>query len=210
MTPETVRAAVPPVDDALATRLRHVCDEGWTLFEAFEATVREHDFHPFIPAEYEVVCDALVLHRAPGARFLEWGSATGVITIMASLLGFEASGIELDGQLVSTARAFNDRVGASARFARGSFIPAGYRWPGGQHLGEDTTGVGDSGYQQLGMALDDFDVVFGYPWKGEAPKMLDLMQQHGRRNGLLLLHDIHAGVRAYRNGREVAAGPSGG
>ena len=67
-------------------------------------------------------------------------------------------------------------------------------------------GTGPSGYLQLGMALDDFDVVFGYPWSGEAPLMLDLMRQYGRPDALLLLYDTEAGVRSYRGGREVAAG----
>jgi hypothetical protein len=55
----------------------------------------------------------------------------------------------------------------------------------------------------LGRALEDFDVVFGYPWGGEKPIMLDVMQQYGGRDALLLLHDTNEGVRAYRGGREI-------
>ena len=66
-----------------------------------------------------------------------------------------------------------------------------------------TIGEGPSGYLQLGLALDDFDVVFGYPWGGEERVMLDVMQRFGRRDALLLLHDANAGITAYRGGREV-------
>ena len=34
--------------------------------------------------------------------FLEWGSGTGVITIMADMLGFEAYGIEINPALVAS------------------------------------------------------------------------------------------------------------
>jgi hypothetical protein len=121
---------------------------------------------------------------------------------MADLLGFDACGIELDPHLVATARTLAARHGSGARFVAGSFLPAGYRWRRGD--GDSRTGTigdGPSGYQQLGHALDDFDVVFGYPWSGEAALMQDLMQRYGRPDALLLLHDTAGGVRAYRGGR---------
>ena len=163
-------------------------------------------------ADYEIVLAALLPHRRPGLRFLEWGSATGVITIMADLLGFEAFGIELDSSLVATARDLADRFQSGARFAAGSFLPTGYRvrtTDGDERTG--TLGSGPSGYLELGQALDDFDVVFGYPWDGEETLMLDLMASYGRRDGLLLIHSVNQGVKAYRGGRRqpnVAEVPS--
>jgi hypothetical protein len=65
---------------------------------------------------------------------------------------------------------------------------------------------GESGYLQLGRALDDFDVVFAYPWGGEAAMMQDLMKRYGRDDALLLLHDTNDGVRGYRRGREIPLG----
>jgi len=192
-----------PVGDAiLHARLDALCADGWTVWERFDRTVRELDFHPFVAADYEVVRAALLRLRAPGRRFLEWGSASGVITIMADVMGFDACGIELDASLVATARALAARHNSRSRFVAGSFLPAGYGWrsPDGDTR-TGTIGEGPSGYQQLGRALEDFDVVFGYPWGGEAPVMQDVMQRYGRRDALLLLHDTNAGVRAYRGGR---------
>ncbi len=194
----------------LEARLDAVCTEGWAYWEHFDRTVRERDFHPFIAADYDVVRAALAnVSRSSGAdgrRFLEWGSASGVITVMADVLGFEAYGIELDASLVRTAQALATRHHSQARFVAGSYLPTGYRWKnGGKDRGStrntDKTGDGPSGYLQLGLALDDFDVVFGYPWNGESDMMLDLMRQYGRRDALLLLHDTNDGVRAYRGGR---------
>jgi len=197
--------AAPVIDVALQTRLDALCAEGWALFDEFDRRVRDRTFHPFVAADYEVVLAALVAHRSVGHRFLEWGSATGTISVMADLLGFEAAGIELDDTLVATARGLAARFESRARFAAGSFLPTGYRWrsPVANAISA-TMGEGPSGYLQLGAGLDDFDVVFGYPWGGEAPMMLDLMRCYGRRDALLLLHDTEHGVRAYRNGRHVS------
>jgi hypothetical protein len=202
----TERAAV---DAALQARLDAVCADGWAIWERFDRTVRERGFHPFVAADYDVVRAALLALRAPGCRFLEWGSASGIITIMADVMGFGACGIEVDPALVETARATAARHGSGARFVTGSFLPAGYEWQTDD--GDSRTGTiagGPSGYLQLGRALDDFDVVFGYPWGGEEPLMRDLMQRYGRRDALLLLYDAEEGrVRTYRGGREEVPVP---
>lgn len=193
-----------PGDAQLDARLNALCAEGWELFERFDREQRERRFHPFVAADYDAVRAVLRRLRASGRRFLEWGSATGIITIMADMLGFEAYGIELDPALVATAREVAERHRSRARFVTGSFLPAGYAPH--RRDGEDRTGTigqGPSGYLQLGLSLEDFDVVFGYPWGGEERVMLDVMQRFGRRDALLLLHDANAGVTAYRGGREV-------
>jgi hypothetical protein len=105
--------------------------------------------------------------------------------------------------LVVRARAMAARHGWGARFVRGSFLPTGYEWRSGD--GDSRTGTiewAPSGYLELGRALDDFDVVFGYPWGGEAPLMRDLMERYGRRDALLLLYDVDGGIYTWRGGRE--------
>ena len=189
------------MDAALRVRVAELCAEGWDIWEKFDIDVRDARFHPFVAADYEGVLAALLRHCAPGLRFLEWGSASGVITIMADLLGFEAFGIELDASLVRTARTLATRFESRARFAAGSFLPAGYVW---RPIGGDgriaTIGDGASGYRELGHPLDEFDIVFGYPWRGEEPMMLDLMQRYGGSKALLLLNTVNDGVLEYRNG----------
>ena len=195
---------LPAVDDALRARLSDLCTEGWAFFERFDREVREREFHSFIASEYEVVLEALMAHRAPGLTFLELGSASGVITIMADLLGYDASGIEIDTSLVGTARALAARFGSNARFVAGSFFPAGHSFRTKEGDGRTgTMGAGISAYLELGKALDDFDVVFGYPWGGEEPVMFDLMKRYGNPDGLLLLHGVNDGVKGYRGGKQV-------
>ena len=195
--------ALPARSAALDARLAALIDEGWEIFERFDTDVRQKSFHPFVAADYERVLAALTPLSAPGVRFVEWGSATGVITIMASLLGFEAFGIELDPALVCVARQLAAKFDSSATFAEGSFLPAGYRWrptTGDGRLG--TIGDGPSAYPMIGHPLDDFSLVYGYPWGGEEPMMLDLMRTYGRRGARLLMHG-DGGVRVYIDGRKV-------
>ena len=192
------------MDDALRERLQALMDDGWERWAQFDREVRQRSFHPFVAADYERVLQALLPLREPGLRFLEWGSATGVVTIMADLLGFEASGIELDSRLVHIARQLAAQYDSRATFAEGSLIPAGYRWRpshGDGRLG--TIGIGESAYPKLGHALDEFDLVYAYPWTGEEPMMLDLMSSYGRPGARLLLHGDN-GTMVHTVGRRTA------
>ncbi len=177
------------LEPGLLARLTAVMEEGRDIWHRFDEDVRREAFHPFVPADYDRVLRTLVRLRAPGRRFLEWGSATGVIAIMADMLGFEAYGIELDRQLVTVARDLAQRHGSGARFAVGSFLPAGYSYRprhGDGRLG--TIGRGPSGYPVLGHPLEDFDLVFAYPWSGEEPIMRDVMRAYGAPHARLILH----------------------
>lgn len=190
------------VDPALGARLTSLCDEGWEIWSRFDSEVRQDHWHPFVAADYERVLQTLLQLRRPGLRFLEWGSATGVITIMADLLGYEAYGIELDPRLVDIARGLAERFDSRARFVAGSFLPAGYTWKPSDGDGRiGTIGDGTSGYLQLQHPLEDFDVVYAYPWPGEEPMMQDLMRRYGDSGARFVLHGGSEGIRVYRRGQ---------
>lgn len=176
------------LDEKLRHKLTELQEEGFEIWQKFDIDVRQDNFHPFVPGEYEKALQILLDARGDHLKFLEWGSATGVITIMADLVGFDAAGIELDGDLVVTARQLAAKYGSNARFVEGSFLPAGYEFSGRD--GDKRTGTighGRSGYLELGQPLEDFDVVYGYPWDGEAAVMRDVMKRFGRADARLIL-----------------------
>lgn len=207
MAGEPSRAQPPHPSPALAEpdpqvreRLDALYAAGHAASERFRAAAQPNDFHPFIPADWKRVEQCLLSHRQPDLRFLEWGSGSGVITIMASLLGFEAYGIEIDADLVDVARELARDFDSPARFAAGSLFPAGYRWrssTGDWRLG--TLGQGRPGYAELGVPLEGFDLVFAYPWSGEEPIMQDLIARRGAPGARLLMYGTH-GVRIIEGG----------
>ena len=190
------------LDPSVRARIDAVCEEGRAFWHRFDAEVRLKRWHPFVAVDYDSVLTVLESLRAPGRRFLEWGSAAGVITIAADLMGFDACGIELDASLVRVARDLAARTGSNARFATGSFIPMGWEWkPENADGRTGTIGHGPSGYLELGRPLSDFDIVYAFPWPGEEPLMLDLFQCHGHRDARLLLRTDPDGLQIYRRGR---------
>lgn len=197
--------------DVLA-RLEALHEEGRAIFERFERDVRSAEFHPFKPANYDAVVDALLPLVGKSRTFLEWGSATGVIAIAADLIGFEAYGIEIDPSLVEVAEDLARRHGSAARFAAGSLLPDGYEWrsaSGDPRLG--TIETGESGYAKLGIPLSGFDLVYGYPWSGEADMMHDIMERCGADGARLMINRGREGVKVFRisngNARPVAGTP---
>ena len=186
-------------DATVRDRIDALIEEGMTLFSEFDRSVRERSFHPFVAADYNVVLETLLSLRAPdrsrAPTFIELGSGHGVITIMADLLGFDAVGIELDASLVAIARDLAKRYESNARFVAGSFLPLGYRWKsesGDSRMG--TLGSGPSAYMELGRALDDFEIVYAYPWEGEAPIIRDLARRYANPKAKLVLMDAVEGV----------------
>jgi SAM-dependent methyltransferase len=162
-----------------------------------------------VASDYDRVLPALAELWRPGMRFLELGSATGIITVMADLLGYEACGIEIDERLVHMARDVAVRYQSRARFAAGSFLPQGWVWrprDGDGRLG--TIGEGVSGYLELGVSLDEFDLVYAYPWGGEEETILDLLRAHGAPEARLLLHLVSGELRLMRQGRMERVWPA--
>jgi hypothetical protein len=192
----------PEIDAALAVTLAQLGEEGWQIWAHFDREVRNHRWHSFVPAEYDRVLQALVDLWRPGLRFLEWGSATGVIAIMADLLGYEAHGIELDAELVGISVEMARRYRSAARFANGSFLPAGYEWRPADGDGRlATVGEGVSGYLKLGRPLEDFDLVYAYPWGGEESMMHDLMRVQGAPGAGLVIQRASGEVVLFRDGK---------
>lgn len=161
---------------------------------------RARGFEAYVPADYPMVLQSLQELQGKALTFLEWGSGLGVVTIMASALGFEAYGIEVAPELVVHAERLAVRYGPSSVFATGSFVPNDYVWD--PEMGEDglrTDFDASDGYEELGMDLQDFDVVYAYPWPDEHHVFRDIMKLHGADRALLLTFDVREGTALHRN-----------
>jgi hypothetical protein len=157
----------------------------------------------FVPSDYPAAYRALRAVAAgmlaPGTRFCEWGSGLGVVAGLAALAGFEATGIEIDGELVREARELAADHDLAVEFAHGSFIPrAAERRVTAAGVYAWLTTEGDDAYDDLGLELTDLDVVYAYPWPDEEEVTADLFARYACPGALLLTYHGGDGVRARR------------
>lgn len=164
-------------------------DEIWDLCRD------HHEFGGYVSADYIEVYQALVGLQGRVETVLEWGSGLGVVAIMASRLGFQSYGIEVEPVLVEQAETLSNSYRSEAQFATGSFIPDDYQW-GAELPGNPSRTETDSraAYDELDMQLEDFDLVYAYPWPDEHGLYLDILRQHCTKETLFLCYDAREGV----------------
>jgi len=153
------------------------------------------EFGGFVSADYLEIYNELVQLQGQIVTVLEWGSGLGVVTIMASRLGFEAYGIEVEPLLVERSQLLAEQYGPDAQFATGSFIPDDYQWniePAGNPSRTETDSR--AAYDEIDMELRDFDLVYAYPWPDEHGLYLDIVCSCGGEHPLFLSYDAREGA----------------
>lgn len=150
---------------------------------------------------YRTLCRVLDQRLATGSCFCEWGCGFGVVAGLASMLGLDASGIEIEYDLVDEALRLIDEHGLPVMIVQGSFVPTG-----GDELIDAVaqqawlkTGEA-SGYDELELDAEDFDLVFAYPWPGEE-ELIDLLFEKFAAGGALLL--TYHGMNEMRLQRKI-------
>jgi hypothetical protein len=170
----------------------------------------------FVPSHFEKVYHALHAitdeNLACGISFCEWGSGFGVVASLASMLGFMAYGIEIEQDLVEASRRLADDFGLPVEFVQGSFIPAGAEALA-QEAYVDNNSVfpwlindAEEGYKRLQRGLNEFDIVFAYPWPGEDYLFKSLFEEYAAEGALLMTYDYPQTIRVLRKQSELAAG----
>ena len=153
----------------------------------------------FVPSDFKTVYHALQAitdeNLASGNALCEWGSGFGVVASLASMLEFMACGIEIDQDLVDAARRLAEDFGLPVEFAQGSFIPAGAESLAEEAYADNNAAYSwlitdeEDGYEELQCGLEDFDVVFAYPWPGEDYLIASLFEKYAAEGALLLTYD---------------------
>ncbi len=155
----------------------------------------ECDFDLVASALWECVDRDLI----DGRLFVEWGCGFAVVTGVASLLGLDAVGIEAEEMLCREGRKLFEKNGVEAEIWQGNFLPAGAR-----RLAEDTdplvslTHYIPAAYEQHHMSLDDFAIVFAYPWPGEEHFLRVVFDRFSRPGALLLMFRGPYHIELYR------------
>lgn len=160
----------------------------------------------FIPSDYEQVWHALaaIKHEHPDTRrLLEWGSGFGVVPGLGALLGLDAHGIEIEDHLVPRANKLLAEHDLRATIVQGSFVPTDFIAAGLEDLETRTVLGHPDAYDKLGLDLDDFDLVFAYPWPTEEELYREIFRRGADYGAILLTWSHQEGMRAHRK----VAGP---
>ncbi|MHC4777533.1 MAG: class I SAM-dependent methyltransferase [Planctomycetota bacterium] len=187
---------MPPEADGLVVEAQERIGE-------FSRARRENPIPGFVPCDFYAVRAALQTiadeNLAAGPVFCEWGAGFGVATCLASMIGFEAVGIEIEEDLVDQARALARDFEVSVEFASGSFIP---------REGDEISDVlaesdwlvlgGRDGHDDLDLDTQEIDLVFAFPWPGEEKVIMSLFDRFGGVGALLLLYLGVEGMKLYR------------
>ncbi len=168
--------------------------------ELFE-TEKNHKVPRFIPCN-----DELLYHWLSAIKdsdlcldkvYCEWGSGYGVGTCLASLLGYESYGIEIEPSLIEASRKLAEDSNISVTIIEHDYMPEGfecYEGSGGAELirPENYTYQERSelrpGYEGMDADLDEVDIFFIYPWPGEQEFVLEFFQAVATDGALCLIY----------------------
>ena len=152
-------------------------------------TERNRKVPRFIPSNAEL----LYMHLSAiisedlclGNNYCEWGSGYGVGTCLASMLGFESFGIEIEPSLVDASRTLAEESNIEVTILETDYMPEGfecYEGSGGAELIRPENYVLGSNqsmditYDGMSVNLDEIDVFFVYPWPGEQEFMQEFFE----------------------------------
>ncbi len=176
---------------ALPSDVRSFLREAERRIDRFQLTCQ---IPAFVPSEFEFAYNVLqaLASAAPtfGGLFCEWGSGFGVVACLAAMLEFDACGIEIEGDLVEAAEQLAGDFDLPVEFVCGSFIPKS-----AQVCSEADNGfawlVTDKGNteEELGLAMDDFGVIFAYPWPDEERLIGNLFERYAAVGAVLVTHN---------------------
>ena len=191
--------ALPPAPPRVA---RFIVDAQSRIDSFIESHLAE-PIHSFVPSDFSLVystlCHVADEHLASGPLFCEWGSGAGVVTCLAAMVGFDACGIEFETDLVELSIRLARHYHLRAGFCRGNFVPRG-----GQKIAEEVSEFewlaigGPDPYDQMDLEIDDFDMVFAYPWPGEERVIERLFDRFASDGALLMTYNGAEGVRLFR------------
>lgn len=161
----------------------------------------------FVTCDFHLVAQSLIWIEdnslRAGDRFCELGSGVGVAAMLAALpkpFGkLHAIGIEIEPALVQQANLIAKDQQSAAEFYCGSFVPR--ESIDLSHLDREIENVvTESGdvFDEVGLAMNDFDVFFAYPWPGEASFFEAVVDQCAAVGALLLTYGGREGMRLSR------------
>ncbi|WP_442508785.1 class I SAM-dependent methyltransferase [Novipirellula sp. SH528] len=198
------RIAIPSSVDrrTLPAEIQLWISDARQRIEAFQDRWDQPQIEQFVAADYELVYQslgwALESQMLIGKRFLEWGCGFAVVSALASTLDLDVIGIEAEQDLLVQGRRLVDEWKANVELIHGNFLP-----PDSESLADDPTlpSLGHNvpcGYEAMGLELDDFAIVYSYPWPGEDDFHEHVFDRHACKGALMMQFCGPNDVRLWR------------
>lgn len=205
VAPRLERISIPSsvADSPVPTEISHWISDARTRIEIFQDRWDRRPIEQFVAADYELVYQSLrwTLETQPliGRRFLEWGCGFATMTALAATLQLDAIGIESEPTLFTQGQQTLAEWGVEAELIRGNFLP-----PSADDLADDPTlpSLGherSNAYHVLGLEIDDFAIIYAYPWPGEDDFLEAVFAEYAAAGAYLLLFCGPNDVRLIRH-----------
>ena len=188
-------------ESPLPKQVKNFLTEAESRIDKLFDTEKNRKVPRFIPSNAELVYKHLSAIVSGdfclGNNYCEWGSGYGVGTCLASLLGFNSFGIEIEPSLVTASKALAKKTHIDVTIIESDYMPEGfdcYEGSGGAELIRPENYVCgtnehlDVSYEGMEINLDEVDVFFVYPWPGEQEFMLEFFQAIAADGALFLVY----------------------
>ena len=167
-------------------------------------------FPKYVPSDPKVVYAAIAFLKdnghIEGNVFCEWGCGFAIATGIASLVGMDAIGIEIEDELFERATALMKELDIPAEILQTDYLPWGFdeiQEMGGKELippeSISTAGTEIAPPQYDGLDPDEVDLFFVYPWPDQEEMMLDLFMALSSQGAVLLMYQGEGEISAYMN-----------
>ncbi|MFO0921983.1 MAG: class I SAM-dependent methyltransferase [Pirellulales bacterium] len=192
-------------DDAspLPQEQQNLISEAQILLQQFWDRWHQKPIEQYVACDFEYVARALFTLQerglVDGSTFCEWGCGFGIVTGLASLLGWEAIGIEAEPFLVSEARKLLQRLQIPCEIWEGNFLPRG-----AERLADRQSNHASMfhrippAYESKDFDIDDFSIIFAYPWPGEEYFLESVFREYARPNAVLVIFRGPYHIEFYR------------
>lgn len=179
-----------------------------------EANRRREDFYEeglglripkYVPSNPEMVYAAIYNLKENtqlrGDTFCEWGSGFGIATGIASLVGMEAYGLEIEPELINRSRKLAADMNVPMTILDSDYLPEGFdeseEMGGKELILPEATMAGSIHPDYDGLDPGEVDLFFVYPYPDQEEMMMDLFDAVSTHGAVLLLYREEGEVDAF-------------